>query len=97
MLVNKIMNIQEMADDLRESFGKDYPLPKKDLPKWLVWLAGPLFGLDRKYISRHFGKSYKVDNSYSIKDLKISYRPTKETLVDQFKQLLADGLIKKRP
>ncbi|HSG68351.1 MAG TPA: hypothetical protein VK994_06580, partial [Bacteroidales bacterium] len=71
----------------------DYPLPERKVPKWLFLLIGPMFGLSRKYVSRNIGIPLKVDNTYSIMDLAINYKPAEETLVDHFEQLIRDGLI----
>ncbi|MEO0886097.1 MAG: NAD-dependent epimerase/dehydratase family protein [Cyanobacteria bacterium J06648_10] len=83
----------EMAEILRDRFGDIYPLPTKTLPKWLVWIIGPFLseGITRKYISRNIGYPFRADNSKSIKELGLSYRPLKTSLTEMFQQLIDSG------
>ena len=87
----------EFAEILRDKFGDAYPLPKKTLPKWLVWLVGPFLAENttRKYIARNIGLPFRGDNSKSIEELGISYRPLKTSLTEMFQQLVDNGLITK--
>ena len=79
-----------MAVALREHFGDSYPFPRRVLPKGLVWLMGPLFNkaLTRKIVSKNVGMPLVIDNSKSISELGISYRPMKTSVIDMFQQLL---------
>jgi dihydroflavonol-4-reductase len=86
----------DLANILREKFGDVYPFPKKIVPKFLMWLLAPSLGYSRKYVSKNVGHSFNADNSYSIKDLGIKYRPLEETMIDHFQQILDDGLIEKK-
>jgi nucleoside-diphosphate-sugar epimerase len=85
-----------LAEALIEKFGDDYPIPRKVLPKWLVWLVGPIVnkGMTRKMIALNINLPWKADNSKSIKDLNIQYRPLNESMVDFFQQLIDSGLFK---
>ena len=85
----------EIADILRNKFGDDYPFPKKVVPKFLVWLIAPKIGFSRKYVSKNVGHTLITDNSYSIKDLGIEYRPLEETITEHFQQIIDDGLLPK--
>ena len=96
ILAREATSMLSAARLLRAHFGKQYPFPTRKTPKWLAWLVGPLFGLSRRYVSRHIGKSLHIDNRYGIKDLGIEYRPLEETLVQHFQQLLDDGLVRRR-
>lgn len=73
-----------------------YPLPKSELPKPLIWLFGPFIskGLTRKYISLNVGYPFKADNSKSIKELGLQYRPFKATAQDFFRQLIDSKQLK---
>ena len=86
----------EIGRILREHFGSGYPFPKKVSPKFVVSLAAPLLGMTRKFVKNNVGYKVKFDNSYSIEDLKISYRPMKETIIAHFQQLVDDGLLPKK-
>jgi len=86
----------EMAAILRERFGDDYKFAKSILPKFMVWLVGPMLNaaLTRKVVSLNVGHAFKADNSKSIRELGMSYRPMKDSLVDIFQQLVDTGRVK---
>ncbi|WP_175625345.1 MULTISPECIES: NAD-dependent epimerase/dehydratase family protein [Oxalobacteraceae] len=75
-----------------------YPIPRRTLPKWLVWLAAPLAdkSTTRKFVSRNVGYAWRADNSKSIRELKILYRPLQVTMQDMFQQMIDSGQIPKR-
>lgn len=69
-----------------------YPIPKSAAPKFLIWLVGPFVdkNLTRRYIRDNVNYKWKADNSKSIKELGIRYRPLKDT-VSEFFQLIIDA------
>ncbi|MDO9621227.1 MAG: diaminohydroxyphosphoribosylaminopyrimidine deaminase, partial [Moraxellaceae bacterium] len=76
-------------------FGQ-YPLPRFELPKLVVWLFGPLLGpVTRPFISRNVGYDISFNNQRSL-NLGLHYRTAKTTIVEHFQQLIDDGLIRKR-
>ncbi len=84
-----------LAKCLLPKYGAAYPLPRKEMPKWLIWLVGPILNkaLTRKYISRNVGYGWQADNSKSIQQLGLRYRPMEETINTMFEQLVeADAL-----
>jgi len=85
----------EMANALRPKYGDKYPLPKKEMPKWLIWLVGPMLNkfLTRKSISLNMNLPFKADNSKSMKELKMTYRPLEESMNDMFQQLIDAKII----
>ena len=85
----------EIAQFLRESFGTAYPFPTKTLPKAFVWLVAPIFdkNVTRKVVSRNIGLPFKADNSKGIRELRLSYRPLKDSLTEMFQQLIDAGLL----
>jgi len=85
----------EMANVLRPKYGDKYPLPKKEMPKWLIWVVGPMLNkfLTRKSISLNMNLPFKADNSKSIKELKMIYRPLEESMNDMFQQLIDAKII----
>jgi len=85
----------DLADVIRSKYPK-YPLPKGYVPKWLFWLIAPVIGFSRKYVSRNVGIDLKLDNSYIVKDLGISFIPFETTIMDHFEQLLNDEIIKRK-
>ncbi len=92
---NEELSVPDMAALLREEFDGRYPIPKNKLPKFLLYLFGPFQGFSWKYVSRNVGIPIRFDNSYGKEDLGLEYRPVKETLVDQVRQLEEKGLIGK--
>lgn len=86
-------SLLEMADILREHFDGELPLPGRTLPKWLVYLFGPLQGFSWKYVRRNIGYPLQFDNTRSRQQLGLDYRSVKTTLVDQVEQMRKSGLI----
>lgn len=74
-----------------------YPIPTRTLPKWLVWLVGPLADktTTRKFVSRNVGYSWHASNEKSIRELNMAYRPLQETVQAMFQQLIDDGHLPK--
>jgi nucleoside-diphosphate-sugar epimerase len=85
----------EMANALRQHFGDAYPFPKKALPKWLVWLVGPIMdaGLTRKMVNLNVNHAWRADNSKSVRELGVTYRPLEESMVEFFQQMIDAGTV----
>jgi len=86
----------KMVKPLQDKFGNRYPIPKKALPKWLVWAVGPLMNksMTRKSISRNVGYAWRGDNSKGKMDLGLSYRPLEETMTSFFQQMIDNKVIR---
>jgi nucleoside-diphosphate-sugar epimerase len=95
IIVSQEATVLDLANMLRNHFGDNYPFPGRQVPKFLFWLIAPLHGLTRKYVVKNTGIQIKFDNSYSKKDLGISYIPIEQTVKEHFQQILDDGLLKK--
>lgn len=96
ILVAKDITMLGIARLLRKNFGLRYPFPFLQVPKPLAWAVGPWFGpVTRQFISRNVGFRVKFDNSRSIA-LGVQYRPLEETFADHFRQVLDDGLLRRR-
>jgi len=83
-----------LAGILKKKYGTAYGFPTRHLPKALVWLAAPLAGFKRKMIARNVGHQWKVDNTKSIKELGVHYRPIDVSIIDMFQQLVDNGIVK---
>lgn len=85
----------EIGEILRTRFGGDYPLPERTLPKWMVWLVGPMLdkSLTRKAVARNVGHPWRADNSKSIRELGISYRPLETSVTEMFQQMIDFGVL----
>lgn len=86
-------DLADLAVPLRKQFGKAYPFPRITTPKWLVWLIGPMLNeaATRRTIERNVGLPWKADNSKSVRELGMTYRPLDETVVEFFQQLVDAG------
>ena len=84
-----------LANALAKHFGKTFAFPKRTLPKWLVGLVGPMAnpGMTRKMISRNVNYPWRADHSKSVKELGMTYRPMKESIVDFFQQMIDAGTV----
>ncbi|AOJ68826.1 MULTISPECIES: NAD-dependent epimerase/dehydratase family protein [Burkholderia] len=90
-------SLPAMAATLLERYGDDYPIPRRVLPKWLVWLAGPLANraVTRRMVARNVGLPWHSDNSRSRNELGIRYRPLAESMNDFFQQLVETGQLRR--
>ncbi len=87
-----------LARTLLDRFGKDFPVPRRTLPRWLVWLVGPLAdrSLTRRMVTRNVGYAWRANNRKSIEELGMSYRPLPESMEDFFQQLVDSGQVTSR-
>ncbi len=86
----------EIAAMLRQEFGDRYPIPKGKLPKWLLWLVAPMVSkgaMTRKMVALNVGYPWKADNSKSVRELGMSYRPEADSLRDMFTQMADAGRV----
>ncbi|MDW6004081.1 NAD-dependent epimerase/dehydratase family protein [Vibrio mangrovi] len=85
----------EMARQLLPKYGSQYPIPKRVLPKFLVWLFGPMVNsaTTRKNIALNVGYGWKGDNTKSIGELGLKYRPLSVTMNDFFQQMIEARLL----
>ncbi|MER6129488.1 NAD-dependent epimerase/dehydratase family protein [Streptomyces sp. NPDC001795] len=77
-------SFHEMSRIIRTRYPRDLRLPRTALPHWPVRVLGPAFGLTQDYIRKHLGIRFRVDNSRSVHELGITYRPVEETLLDHY-------------
>lgn len=85
----------ELAGMIKEKF-PNYPISTRKLPKFMIWLMAPTVGMTRKEVKLNIGYPWKANNTKSIKDLGMNYRPLKETITEFFGQLVEAGEIEKR-
>lgn len=81
---------------MRQRFG-DFRIPTRTAPKWLLWLVGHWVNsaITRRFVRRNIGLPWRGDNSKSVRELGMSYRPLAETLNDFFQQLIDAGELKR--
>ena len=85
----------EMAQTLIPKYGDKYPLPRKAMPKWLVWLVAPMFNkaMTRRIVWLNVNVPWKADNSKSVRELGVTYRPLEESLGDMFQQMIDNDVL----
>ena len=81
----------EMGRALLPRYGKELPLPRRALPKWLVVLIAPAIGASRRYLENNVGHVFRADASKSVRELGAHYRPLAESLEDMVAQLIERG------
>lgn len=77
-------SFHEMSRIIRTRHPRDPRLPRTALPHWPVRVLGPAFGLTQDYIRKHLGIRFPVDNSRSVSELGITYRPIEQTVLDHY-------------
>tara|TARA_B100001057_G_scaffold456230_1_gene503446 strand:- start:151 stop:1218 length:1068 start_codon:yes stop_codon:yes gene_type:complete len=82
-----------LSEMLKKQYGQDYPLPEKELPKWLVWLVGPMIekNITRKVISKNMKHKWLADNAKSKQKLGIEYRSLEISINEMFQQMIDQG------
>jgi len=96
LIVNQEATLLHLSKLLWNDFGDKYQLPKKQVPKFLLWLLAPRLGFTRQYVKKNIGIKIKFDNSYSKKDLNLTYIPVEQTIREHFMQLIDNGLLDKQ-
>lgn len=84
----------EVAGIIKKSF-PNYKISTRKLPKLLMWLLAPSVGMTRKMVAKNVGYPWKANNSKSINELGMKYRPLEETATEFFAQLVDAGVIPK--
>lgn len=84
-----------VAKSLANQWSHVYALPKRQLPKWLVWLFGPLMDktITRRFIKRNVGYNIAYDNSKSKQVLGLQYRSIDDAVALMFEQMHANWLL----
>ncbi|MGP7817107.1 NAD-dependent epimerase/dehydratase family protein [Niallia sp. 01092] len=93
IISNKEATLLDMAKIFEKNFPNKYPLPKREVPKPLMWIMAPMPGLTREFVSKNVGHNFKLNNNKSIKELGMVYRSIESTLIEQKKQLEIDKMI----
>ncbi|MEZ5082239.1 MAG: aldehyde reductase [Bacteroidales bacterium] len=87
ILAECTMNVLELANILRDLFGDKYKLPKRLSPKLLMYIVGPMFGVNAKFVKHNVGYPINLNTSKSIKKLGLKYMPIEKSLEDMVNQM----------
>lgn len=82
----RTMSMLDIAATIEAAFPGVYRLPTRTLPKWVVWLFGPLQGADRIFVTHNVGHTLKFDNSVS-ESMGLTYQRALDTLRDQVESM----------
>lgn len=88
-------SFSELAGIIKKSF-PNYKISTRKLPKFMIWLIAPSVGMTRKMVSKNVGYPWKADNSKSINELGMKYRPLEESTFEFFGQLVDAGEIERK-
>lgn len=85
----------EIASIIKKEY-PNYPISSRKLPKFMIWLMAPSVGMTRKMVSKNIGYPWKANNSKSVQELGMTYRPLEATIKEFFGQLVDNGVIAKK-
>ena len=83
----------KMGEIIKVKYPNKFLIPQSTIPYFLIWIFGPILGFSHKYIEKNIGIKIAFDNSYTKKDLGLSFTKVEDTLWDHVEQLLKDSLI----
>lgn len=92
------MSFAELGRALSAKMGPDWPFPKTELPKWLVWLAGPIASktVTRAFVERNMGHPWRADNSKARDALGVTFHDVVDAAAEMVGQMADNGQIRKR-
>lgn len=81
---------------LQDGIGGSWPFPTRSMPKWLVWLLGPMIDkqITRPMVAKNMGYPWRGDNSKSRRELGMEYGPVSTAVTDMFQQMIDTGAVK---
>ncbi|GLQ51863.1 NAD-dependent epimerase/dehydratase family protein [Dyella flava] len=90
-------DLLELAKLLLPKYGRSYPIPPRAMPKWMLWMIGPMAGggMTRRAISRNVDLPWKGDNRRGVRELGLEYRPLQTSMNDMFQQMIDRGVFAK--
>lgn len=91
---SETMSMLDIGKALRAKFGWRPSFPLIEAPKPLIKLAAPVAGLTRKFVELNVGYPLRFDNSRTVEELGIAFRPGAESVTEQFQQMIDDGLVR---
>lgn len=92
--VSETSSLLKISKILTGAFGRRASFPRNELPKFMIKLGAPVAGLTGKYVERNVGWPLAFDNSRTVQELDINFRPAREFVVEHFQQMIDDGLAK---
>ena len=93
IIASEIGDFIDIAKMIEAKYPSQYKLPRRYVPKWLVYLAAPYIGFTRDFVKKNIAYPLAFDNTKSISDLKMEYHSFEETILDHVEQLRKDELV----
>lgn len=89
IVFNRSMSFLEIGQALKAKWN-DLPTPSRQMPKWLLWLVGPMVNsaFSRTWVSRNVGHPWRGDNSKAVRELGLVYIPTEKSIQDMYQNML---------
>ncbi|WP_199672089.1 NAD-dependent epimerase/dehydratase family protein [Pseudooceanicola sediminis] len=89
------LTLLRVAQILCASYGNRLPVTAREMPKWVVWLIGPLVSstITRRMVTRSMGHRWQVDNGKSRHALGMGYRPLEPGVEEMFQQMVDTGQV----
>lgn len=94
ILVENSYSMLDLGKILSKKYSGKYPLPKNELPNFMLYLVGPFISFSWDYIKKNIDLPLKFDNSRSINDLHVKYHNIDDTLNEHIEQIEKNGLLK---
>lgn len=96
---NIVFNHQMTFLDIGKAIAAKWPslpTPSRTMPKWLVWLVGPMIdeAFSRKWVSQNIGHTWSADNSKAVRELGLTYMPIEKSIQDMVQYMMDQGLVK---
>ena len=87
ILAVQTLGVLQVAQLIKNKFGNKYKLPTMQIPKFVLYLIGWMFGLNAKFINRNVGYSVNLNTSKSRNQLGLKYTKLAKTLEDMVLQM----------
>lgn len=96
VVVAESLRLLEIAHSLQRVATKPLQhLPKKEVPKALIWLIAPWIGMTRHYVAKNVAYPLQFNRQRSEQGLGLSYRLPQVTFKDHLQQIEADQLLER--
>ncbi|KAF0690010.1 Aste57867_18572 [Aphanomyces stellatus] len=83
LLAGQTSSMQAIAAIFRSKFPAAKHIPTRTVPSWVAWLASLKESRAMgQFLRANIGVVFQADNAKSIRELKMTYRPLEESLVD---------------
>ena len=95
ILASGSLHIREVSRMFAEEFGpQGYKLPTMSLPKFVLWV-GKFFDETMKLMYYQLGKTLRFNNEKMVRELGVTPRPLKDTMIETGYSLIELGLVEK--